>query len=80
MCREDDVSGVNNSGDKGVEVMATKKRRTVPIKVAEPEVVPISDEDYQQAVTAFAKMISDWWQQRQREVSPDRTGRSDADQ
>jgi hypothetical protein len=29
--------------------------------VLPPEVVPISPEDYQQAVTALAQMIEQWW-------------------
>jgi hypothetical protein len=59
--------------------MAAKKRRTTPIKVLEPEVVPISEEDYQQAVTALAVMIQDWWEKQQREPSHDRSDRADVD-
>ncbi len=38
-----------------------RKRRSGPIQVLPPTVVPISDEDYEQAVTALATMIGQWW-------------------
>ena len=41
--------------------MAGTKRRTTPIRLTEPETVPISAEDYQQAVSALAQMIQKWW-------------------
>jgi hypothetical protein len=37
------------------------KRSAVPIRLGPPEVVPISEEDYRQAVTALATMIVEWW-------------------
>lgn len=51
----------------------TTRRRWTPVKLTEPEVVPISDEDYQQAVTALAVMIQDWWaaQANQRRAEQD---------
>jgi len=45
--------------------MTGEKRRTSPIRVREPEVAPLSDEDHQQAVTALALMIGDWWTSQQ---------------
>jgi hypothetical protein len=53
---------VNAAVEEGIMVMTAKKRRTTPIKVLEPEVVPISEEDYRQAVTALAILIRDWWE------------------
>ena len=37
------------------------KRGAAPIRLRAPRVVPISDEDHQQAVTALATMIASWW-------------------
>jgi hypothetical protein len=37
------------------------RRGTTPIRLGPPKVVPISEEDYRQAVTALATMIIDWW-------------------
>jgi hypothetical protein len=42
--------------------MPTKKRRTTPVTVRPPRTAPLSDEDHQQAVTALAAMIAEWWQ------------------
>jgi len=39
-----------------------RKKRSGPIRILEPDVVPISDEDYQQAITALATMIAQWWE------------------
>lgn len=71
---------VNIAAEERITVMAAKKRHTTPIKVLEPEVVPISEEDYRQAVTALAIMIQDWWEKRQREASHYRSDRSGADE
>jgi hypothetical protein len=46
-------------------LMTGKKRRTSPIRVREPEVAPLSEEDYQQAAAALAVMIGDWWTSQQ---------------
>jgi hypothetical protein len=47
-----------------------KKRRTTPIRVSEPGVVPLSDEDRQQAVTAISSMIEAWWTRQNRDGEP----------
>jgi hypothetical protein len=41
--------------------MAETKRRTTPVRLREPQTVPISDEDYRQAIAALALMIHQWW-------------------
>jgi hypothetical protein len=41
--------------------MAETKRRTAPVRLREPQTVPISDEDYRRAVAALAMMIHHWW-------------------
>jgi hypothetical protein len=53
--------------------MATTRRRCTPVRLGEPKVVPISEEDYRQAVTALAVMIQDWWaaQENQRRAEQD---------
>ena len=45
----------------------------MPIKLGEPEVMPTSDEDCRQAVSALAVMIEDWWaaQERTRRAQDD---------
>lgn len=40
-------------------------KRTQPIRVLAPDVVPMSTDDYEQAVTALAAMITAWWQHQQ---------------
>jgi len=42
-----------------------RKRRVGPIQVLPPEVVPMTSEDHQQAVTAMATMIAMWWHDHQ---------------
>jgi hypothetical protein len=39
----------------------SRGRRLPAIKVLPPRVVPISEEDYQKAVTALVQMIAQWW-------------------
>jgi len=41
--------------------MGGTKRRTTPVRLREPQTVPMSDEDYRQAVAALAMMIHQWW-------------------
>ena len=41
------------------------KRSATPIRLCPPRAVPMSGEDYQQAVTAPATMIADWWRVEQ---------------
>lgn len=45
-------------------------RRLPEIKVLPPDVVPISTEDYQTAVTALAQMIGQWWNRQQHDQDP----------
>jgi hypothetical protein len=42
--------------------MTGTRRRVTPVRLAEPRTIAISAEDYQQAVTALAAMIQQWWQ------------------
>jgi len=42
-----------------------RKKRSGPIRVLPPDVIAISDEDYEQAVTALATMIAAWWHEHQ---------------
>ena|SRR6266536_3830096 len=41
--------------------MSAVKRRTPSVVVREPRTAPMSAEDRQQAVTALAAMIYEWW-------------------
>jgi hypothetical protein len=43
------------------------RRGTTPIRLRPPHTVPISEEDYEQAVTALSTMILSWWQSRQQD-------------
>jgi hypothetical protein len=43
----------------------TWKKRTSPIRVLAPVVVPMTSEDREQAVTAMATMIASWWHDHQ---------------
>lgn len=52
--------GRKPKGQEAAE-MVTQRRVATNIKVLPPEVVPISPEDYQQAVTALAQIIEQWW-------------------
>ena len=40
------------------------------ITVLPPEVVPISEENYQAAVSALARMIGQWWDHEHRSENP----------
>ena len=42
--------------------MVGSKRRTTPVVVRPPRTAPLSLEDHQQAVTALATMMHQWWQ------------------
>lgn len=37
------------------------KRRTRPVKVLPPTTAPMSNEDYDQAVSTLVSMIASWW-------------------
>jgi len=50
--------------------MAGTKRRTTQIRLTEPETVPMSAEDYRQAVSALASMIHQWWLHTGRHAGP----------
>ena len=45
------------------------KRGSIPVRVGKPRVVPISDDDLHQAVTALAALIASWWDENQDEAS-----------
>ena len=44
--------------------MVTRRREATNTKVLPARVVPISSEDHEQAVTALAQMIEQWWLKR----------------
>jgi hypothetical protein len=71
MRREEDVSGVNNSGDKGVAMMTTKKRRTAPIKVAATR---HEDMPYRQVAWFANRSVRDWDRAFTRSVDVDAIG------
>jgi hypothetical protein len=48
--------------------MATRSKRVTPVRVGPPRTAPITPEEYAQAVTAIATMISLWWDANGREV------------
>jgi len=48
----------------------TRKKRTSPIRVLPPTVVPMTSDDHQQAVTAMATMIAMWWHDHQHDLDP----------
>ena len=37
------------------------RKRSRPVRVLAPDVVPMSTDDYEQAVTSLAAMIAAWW-------------------
>jgi hypothetical protein len=43
----------------------TRKKRTGPIRVLPPAVVPMTEDDREQAVNALATMIASWWHDHQ---------------
>ncbi len=45
------------------------RNRTTPVILRPAQTVPISEEDYRQAVSALAAMITSWW----RDQPPDTT-------
>jgi len=47
------------------------RRGTTPVRLRPPETVPISEEDYEQAITALSTMILDWWQSQQKNRKPE---------
>jgi hypothetical protein len=64
---DDNHEGRTDSATNGPARRA--KRGTTAIKLWPPQVVPISDEDYQQAVTALAPMITSRWREQQHDQS-----------
>lgn len=50
--------------------MATK-RRTTPVRLREPVTVPMTPEQYEQAVSALSVMILDWWRSQARDQKPE---------
>jgi hypothetical protein len=55
---------------EGHQSTPQRRRRSDPIRVLPPEVVPISREDREQAVTAIATMIAAWWHDHQHDPEP----------
>jgi hypothetical protein len=47
--------------DKGTPASAQRRRRSDPIRVLPPDVVPLTKQDEQQAIAAIAAMIAAWW-------------------
>jgi hypothetical protein len=45
--------------------MVTRRLKAKNITVLPPQFVPLSEENRQQAVTAIAGMIEEWWDQQQ---------------
>jgi hypothetical protein len=58
--------------DEGAAV--STRRRYMPIKLADPKVVPISKEDYDLAVSALASMIVEWWRAQSPTTPPTAAG------
>ena len=52
-------------GEPGSDINAHPARRaqrgSIPVTVRAPEVVAISEDNYQQAVAALGAMIATWW-------------------
>ena len=46
------------------------RKRSRPVHVLAPDVVPMPTDDYEQAVTALAAMITAWWHDHQAELDP----------
>ena len=46
--------------------MVTRRLTAKKITILPPQFVPLSEENRQQAVTAIARMIEQWWDQQQR--------------
>jgi hypothetical protein len=57
------------------DVGAPASRRALRLTLTEPVAVPMTEEQYQQAVGALASMISTWLQRRARDAAGD--GRRD---
>ncbi len=47
-----------------------QKKRVGKVRVLPPAVVPMNNEDYEQAVTALAAMIAAWWHDHQSDPNP----------
>ncbi|GAA2669680.1 hypothetical protein Apa02nite_016560 [Actinoplanes palleronii] len=52
--------------------MVNRRRVATNVRVLAPEVVPMSPEEYQQAVTALAQMIEQWWRNHHDDEPSDR--------
>lgn len=52
--------------------MTIRRRRVTPVRVRPPKTVPITPEEDEQAVSAIASMIAQWWETTGRHLpSPD---------
>jgi hypothetical protein len=56
--------------------MVTRRRALRNVHILPPDVVPISPEDYEKAVTALAQMIKKWWHEHHH-FEPERAGPGD---
>jgi hypothetical protein len=56
--------------------MVTRRPALKDLHILPPDVVPISPEDYQKAVTALAQVIEQWWHKHHND-EPERTGPDD---
>jgi hypothetical protein len=59
----------NQISDSGA--VRKTRRGTTPVRLRPPKTVPISKEDYEQAITALSTMILDWWQSQQKNRKPE---------
>ena len=51
--------------DEDRQPSTRRMKRSSPIRVLPPDVVPMTKEDEQQAVTAIAAIIAAWWHDHQ---------------
>lgn len=57
----DSGAPAHDAANESTAQPSPRKKRSGAIRVLPPTVVPISDEDYEQAVTALATLIGQWW-------------------
>lgn len=55
----------NRQDDEGTPATAQRRKRSGPIRVLPPDVVPLTKEDEQQAIAAISAMIAAWWHDHQ---------------
>ena len=57
----DSHEGGTNNDSNTTGPARRRKQGATAIRLRPPLVVPMSDEDYRQAVSALAAMIASWW-------------------